>query len=109
MLTSDEFESLSYYHVSRFIGDILMLSSEDAQPQVGAGQVSLRQFICNALDLKYKRTQESQDLIARAHFNMQVGPVRQLWSTESDMQRLDLNEASFVGESKPLAARPAPK
>ena len=28
MLTSEEFESLSYYHVSRFIGNLLKLAFE---------------------------------------------------------------------------------
>ena len=54
MLTESEFDSLSYYHVNRFISSILKLSFEhdDAKDDV-LNPVSLRQFVCSNLDLKY--------------------------------------------------------
>ena len=53
MLSTDEFESLSYYHVSAFINKILSVASDqrDSKPQK---QQTLRQFTCSALDLEYR-------------------------------------------------------
>ena len=58
LLTSQEFNELSYYHVSRFIGTILKLAFEEGKD--GEAQdailnpISLHKFVCQALDLKYK-------------------------------------------------------
>ena len=52
MLTDSEFESLSYYHVSRFISSILRLSFEHKEnPDAVLHPISLRQFVCENLDL----------------------------------------------------------
>ena len=59
MLSPDEFESLSYYHVTAFINKILSVASDqrDSKPQP---QQTLRKFTCEALDLEYRMTKLSQ-------------------------------------------------
>ena len=42
MLTPQEFEQLSYYHVSRFIGNTLKMAFEEAQTQASAEGKTLR-------------------------------------------------------------------
>jgi hypothetical protein len=60
MLTADEFQQLSYYHVSRFIGNILSLAHEEtSSPQAILNQVTLRQFVFDGLDLRYSKTKQS--------------------------------------------------
>ena len=58
MLTENEFQQLSYYHVSRFIGNILRIAFEEGTVDKTAmlNPVSLRQFVFNGLDLKYSKT-----------------------------------------------------
>ena len=66
VLTHEEFELISYFHVSRFISNILQLAFEDskASPQA-RGPISLRQFVCEALELGYEQTVESRDMLLR--------------------------------------------
>ncbi len=58
MLTADEFQQLSYFHVSRFIGNILSLAAEDntLNSQAILNPVTLRQFVFEGLNLKYQKT-----------------------------------------------------
>ena len=60
MLTEHEFNYLSYYHVSRFIGSILKLAFEERDMKAAAEEVlnpiTLRQFVFQALDMRYKET-----------------------------------------------------
>ena len=82
MLTHKEFEGLSYYHVSRFISNTLKLAFEDGQTKDKSpiGQESLRQFLFKSLDLQYKKSAESRDMLDRAHFNMRDSEVKKIWS-----------------------------
>lgn len=66
ILTPEQFDCLSYYHVSRFIGYILKLTTDDGKHEALKNPVSLGKFVCQTLDLMYKHTQESGDLLARA-------------------------------------------
>ena len=55
VLTQEEFELISYFHVSRFISNILQLAFDDSQTNPKAlSPVSLRQFVCDALELGYE-------------------------------------------------------
>ena len=58
MLSPEEFESLSYYHVSRFISNLLRMAFEESKSRETStlDKISLRQFICVNLDLKYQQT-----------------------------------------------------
>lgn len=55
ILTTDEFENLAYFQVSQFISNILRLAYEDNDEVKGnvLNQISLRQFVCNALAMRY--------------------------------------------------------
>jgi len=58
ILSINEFDSLSYYHVASFIQRVLKAISE-ADSDVTAkskSKVSLRQFVCKALDLHYEQS-----------------------------------------------------
>ena len=51
--------------------------------------------MCEALDLNYQKTKESQDLLVRAHCGNAIGEAskqaqRQLWSKLTDMRKGDL-------------------
>lgn len=63
MLTTEEFNELSYFHVSRFISNILRLAFEESSETVNSDRVlnpvSLHQFVCESLELKYRRTADS--------------------------------------------------
>ena len=66
ILSRTEFDALSYHHVSKFISIILAIgttSDEESQkPKFFENEppMSLKKFICNALDLNLESSQESQ-------------------------------------------------
>lgn len=71
---------LSYYHINRFITNLLRIAFEDQQdPEAILNPISLRQFICEVLDLSYNRTEASREELRTAKFKMKIVPVKQLW------------------------------
>mmetsp|Transcript_180 Transcript_180/g.324 ORF Transcript_180/g.324 Transcript_180/m.324 type:complete len:83 (+) Transcript_180:1615-1863(+) len=70
ILTADEFQELMYYHVSRFISNMLhlALNTDENKLQAELPPMSLRQFVCYGLDLPYKKSQESHDLLNTEQF-----------------------------------------
>ena len=50
---------------------------KDKAPQ---GQESLRQFIFKSLELQYRKTAESRDMLSQAQFNMKDTEVKKIWS-----------------------------
>ena len=59
ILSHTEFESLSYYHVSRFIQIMVKINGPNPEElshffDKQFTPMSLRQFVCNALDFNYE-------------------------------------------------------
>ena len=74
VLSQHEFDSLSYYHVSRFISTMIQINGTTTSQQPSdrlpahlldssLGQMSLRQFVCNALDFSYEQTPTSKAVL----------------------------------------------
>ena len=60
ILYEQEFDSLSYYHVATFVKRVI-LDSESEQTKFEP--MSLRQFVCQALDLRYEQSKVSQEIM----------------------------------------------
>ena len=98
VLTPEEFELISYFHVSRFISNILQLAFEDNKTNPKAlSPVSLRQFVCDSLELGYEQTVESRDMLLRpGQFGkateepVALSPAQQLMAAIAAIKTFDL-------------------
>ena len=96
ILSQEEFENLSYYHVSRFIGKLLILTFESEKAgAIHSTPIGMRLFVSEALDLQYEQTQESHEILMRAHYSMRMleyPEIRDVWSELKVVKKtVDLN------------------
>ena len=67
ILSPNEFNILSYYHISRFISKVLQIDNSDTEQSVMKDNedMTLRKFVYDALDLNYEQTEYSRTEILK--------------------------------------------
>lgn len=107
VLTPDEFQNLNYYHVSRFIDNILHLAFRSSKKAIKElPQMSLRMFVCYGLDLQYYQRQQSADILQQtSYFNRaqaQAQYAQEHWTKAQDQQVQDINLIYSEREMTPV-------